>query len=172
MNRLRKGIGVVGSTTIDKIIIGDHSYLKLGGVTTYAGITYRRHGIPVFVVSNMADQDLRLSCLKTEQTLDQIMDKARAKEDATAMNKVMGASANKSEETVQKIARSKKGQKYNPTAQKYQAPQRMPTQKHSTYTKSNYNHKPYGSCFDHHKTSRAQLEKTRVCDLSTITPNR
>ena len=58
MNRLRKGIGVVGSTTIDKIIIGDHSYLKLGGVTTYAGITYRRHGIPVFVVSNMADQDV------------------------------------------------------------------------------------------------------------------
>lgn len=59
MNRLKKGIGVVGSTTIDKIIIGNHSYLKLGGVTTYAGITYRRHGVPVFVVSNMADQDLK-----------------------------------------------------------------------------------------------------------------
>ena len=67
MNRLRKGIGVVGSTTIDKIITGDHSYLKLGGVTTYAGITYRRHGIPVFVVSNMADQDLEfMGKLKTE----------------------------------------------------------------------------------------------------------
>lgn len=36
MNRLKKGIGVVGSTTIDQIITGDHSYLKLGGVTTYA----------------------------------------------------------------------------------------------------------------------------------------
>ena len=69
MNRFRKGIGVVGSTTIDKIVTGDHSYLKLGGVTTYAGITYRRHGIPVFVVSNMADQDLEFmgSKLKTER---------------------------------------------------------------------------------------------------------
>jgi sugar/nucleoside kinase (ribokinase family) len=60
MNRLKKGIGVVGSTTIDRIITGDHSCLKLGGVTTYAGITYRRHGVPVFVVSNMAEQDLKL----------------------------------------------------------------------------------------------------------------
>jgi len=60
MNRLKKGIGVVGSTTIDQIITEDHSYLKLGGVTTYAGITYRRHGIPGFIVSNMAAQDLEL----------------------------------------------------------------------------------------------------------------
>ena len=60
MNRLNKGIGVVGSTTIDKIITEEDSFLKLGGVTTYAGITYRRHGIPVFIVSNMAEQDLEL----------------------------------------------------------------------------------------------------------------
>ena len=57
MNLLKKGIGIVGSTTIDKIIAEDHRFLKLGGVTTYAGITYRRHGIPVFVISNIAEHD-------------------------------------------------------------------------------------------------------------------
>jgi sugar/nucleoside kinase (ribokinase family) len=60
MNRLKKGIAVVGSTTIDKIISGKRSYLKLGGVTTYAGITYRRQGLPVIIVSNMAKQDEKL----------------------------------------------------------------------------------------------------------------
>ena len=55
MTLLKKGIGIVGSTTIDKIIAEDHSFLKLGGVTTYAGITYRRHGIPVFIISNIID---------------------------------------------------------------------------------------------------------------------
>jgi sugar/nucleoside kinase (ribokinase family) len=60
MNLLKKGIGVVGSTTIDKIISEDHGFLKLGGVTTYAGITYRRHGIPAFIISNMAEHDLKV----------------------------------------------------------------------------------------------------------------
>ena len=58
MNLLKKGIGIVGSTTIDKIIAEDHSFLNLGGVTTYAGITYRRHGIPALIISNIAEQDL------------------------------------------------------------------------------------------------------------------
>ena len=60
MNLLKKGIGIVGSTTIDKVITEDHSFLKLGGVTTYAGITYRRHGIPAFIISNIAEQDLEV----------------------------------------------------------------------------------------------------------------
>jgi len=60
MNRLKKGIGIVGSTTIDKIIGEDHSFLKLGGVTTYAGITYRRHGIPAFIISNIAELNLEV----------------------------------------------------------------------------------------------------------------
>jgi sugar/nucleoside kinase (ribokinase family) len=60
MNLLKKGIGIVGSTTIDKIIAEDLSDLKLGGVTTYAGITYRRHGIPTFIISNIAEQDLEI----------------------------------------------------------------------------------------------------------------
>ena len=68
MKILNKGIGVVGSTTIDKIIAGDQSYLKLGGVTTYAGITYRRHGIPAFIVSNLAERDVKvIKNLKTEK---------------------------------------------------------------------------------------------------------
>ncbi len=57
---LKKGIGIIVSTTIDKIVAPDHSFLKLGGVTTYAGITYRRHGIPVFIISNIAEQDLEI----------------------------------------------------------------------------------------------------------------
>jgi sugar/nucleoside kinase (ribokinase family) len=60
MSLLKKGIGIVGSTTIDKIIAEDHSFLKLGGVTTYAGITYRRHGIPALIISNMAEQDMHV----------------------------------------------------------------------------------------------------------------
>jgi sugar/nucleoside kinase (ribokinase family) len=59
MFKLQK-IGVVGSTTIDKIVTGDVSYLKLGGVTTYAGITYCRNGIPACIVSNLADRDLKI----------------------------------------------------------------------------------------------------------------
>ena len=60
MNTLKKGIGVVGSTTIDKIVMKHQSFLKLGGVTTYAGLTYRRHGIPALIVSNLAEQDFKI----------------------------------------------------------------------------------------------------------------
>jgi sugar/nucleoside kinase (ribokinase family) len=60
MVNLTKGIGVVGSTTIDKIVAGDHTCLKQGGVTTYAGYTYCRHGIPTLIVSNLALQDARI----------------------------------------------------------------------------------------------------------------
>jgi sugar/nucleoside kinase (ribokinase family) len=60
MNKLKKGIGVVGSTTIDKIVAGDQTYLKQGGVTTYAGYTYCRHGIPTLIVSNLAAHDSKI----------------------------------------------------------------------------------------------------------------
>jgi sugar/nucleoside kinase (ribokinase family) len=53
-----KGIAVIGSTTIDNIIINDSpSHFKLGGVTTYSGITYSRHGIVTHAVTNVAPQD-------------------------------------------------------------------------------------------------------------------
>jgi sugar/nucleoside kinase (ribokinase family) len=51
---IRSGVAVVGSTTIDRNVIGRAAYLKIGGVTTYAGLTYRRHGLPTWVVSNVA----------------------------------------------------------------------------------------------------------------------
>lgn len=60
MQRFKKGIAVVGSTTIDKIVENDCSILKLGGVTTYSGLTYRRHGINTLIVSNLAQQDLAI----------------------------------------------------------------------------------------------------------------
>jgi len=60
MTNLNKGIGVVGSITIDKIVSEGQRFLKLGGVTTYAGLTYRRHGIPTLIVSNLAEQDLNI----------------------------------------------------------------------------------------------------------------
>ena len=60
MTKLNKGIGVVGSITIDKVVAEDHTFLKLGGVATYAGITYRRHGLSCLIVSNLAEQELEL----------------------------------------------------------------------------------------------------------------
>ena len=58
MRFLNKGISVVGSTTIDQIVTESRSVFKLGGVTTYSGITYRRHGINTLIVSNLAKQHL------------------------------------------------------------------------------------------------------------------
>lgn len=52
-----KCIAVVGSTTVDKIVGKKFSFLKVGGVTTYSGITYARHGIDTVAVSNIASQD-------------------------------------------------------------------------------------------------------------------
>ena len=60
MKRLEKGIAVVGSTTIDEIVENDRSIFKLGGVTAYSGLTYRRHGINTLIVSNLAQQDLAI----------------------------------------------------------------------------------------------------------------
>lgn len=54
---IEKGIAVIGSTTIDKIIHPNLKRLKIGGVTTYSGITYRRHGIKTWVVTNIAKRD-------------------------------------------------------------------------------------------------------------------
>ena len=50
-------VAVVGSTTIDRNVIGDRTFFKLGGVTTYAGLTYRRHGLNTWLVSNVSPAD-------------------------------------------------------------------------------------------------------------------
>lgn len=58
---IEKGIAVIGSTTIDKIVKENGaSMLKLGGATTYSGITYSRHGYHTTVVSNVAEKDLTI----------------------------------------------------------------------------------------------------------------
>jgi sugar/nucleoside kinase (ribokinase family) len=54
---IENGIAVIGSTTIDKIVSRDMSCYKIGGVTTYAGITYRRHGIKTLAVTNIAKRN-------------------------------------------------------------------------------------------------------------------
>jgi len=54
---INNGIGIVGSTTIDKIVSQQQSVSKIGGVTAYAGITYSRHGLDTLVVSNIAKND-------------------------------------------------------------------------------------------------------------------
>jgi sugar/nucleoside kinase (ribokinase family) len=54
---IKKGIAVIGSTTIDKIVHRNFSRFKIGGVTTYSGITYRRHSINTWVVTNIANRD-------------------------------------------------------------------------------------------------------------------
>lgn len=45
---------VVGSVTIDRNVFADRTFLKVGGVATYAGLTYRRHSVPTWVVCNVA----------------------------------------------------------------------------------------------------------------------
>jgi sugar/nucleoside kinase (ribokinase family) len=52
-----KGIGVVGSTTIDEIISPGKRIFKIGGATAYAGITYCRHLIDTTIISNIARVD-------------------------------------------------------------------------------------------------------------------
>ena len=49
-----KGVAVIGSTTIDENIAPAGRWRKIGGVTTYSGITYRRHGVATTIVSNIA----------------------------------------------------------------------------------------------------------------------
>ena len=67
---IKKGIAVIGSTTIDKIIHRDFSWFKIGGVTAYAGITYSRHGIATKVVTNVANRDREImERLQAEQVI-------------------------------------------------------------------------------------------------------
>ncbi|MFH1102399.1 MAG: PfkB family carbohydrate kinase [Pseudomonadota bacterium] len=51
---------VVGSTTMDEIRIGNKCIHKLGGVTAYAGVTYKRCGLNVWVATNVAWSDRRI----------------------------------------------------------------------------------------------------------------
>ena len=53
----KNAVLVVGSTTIDRIIQHTQSEWKLGGVTTYAGLSFQRQHIETSILSNIATQN-------------------------------------------------------------------------------------------------------------------
>lgn len=50
-------VAVIGSASVDTVVQGSKSVRQLGGVVTYAGLTFRRHGIETIIVSNVANKD-------------------------------------------------------------------------------------------------------------------
>jgi sugar/nucleoside kinase (ribokinase family) len=60
ISMFKKGIAIIGSTTKDENITATGGWRKVGGVTAYSGITYRRHGIATTIVSNIAPKDEQL----------------------------------------------------------------------------------------------------------------
>jgi sugar/nucleoside kinase (ribokinase family) len=50
-------VTIIGSVTIDTVEHGGRSICRLGGTTTYAGLTFRRHGIDTSIVTNVAEGD-------------------------------------------------------------------------------------------------------------------
>lgn len=55
---MRSGsIVIIGSATIDTIVQDASTFHKIGGVATYGGITFRRHGLDATVLSNIAATD-------------------------------------------------------------------------------------------------------------------
>jgi len=55
-----QAVAVVGSVSIDRNVFVDRAFLKVGGAATYAGLTYRRHGLPTCVVCNVAAAETRI----------------------------------------------------------------------------------------------------------------
>jgi sugar/nucleoside kinase (ribokinase family) len=49
---------VIGSATLDEIIFGGRTRRKVGGVATYAAVTFRRHGLETAVAANVAREDV------------------------------------------------------------------------------------------------------------------
>jgi len=60
---------VIGSATIDRVEQPGISAVKMGGVVTYAGITFRKHGLHTTVVSNIAIQDVGLFRILRQQDI-------------------------------------------------------------------------------------------------------
>ncbi len=52
-----KTVAIIGSVTIDEVVQGRRRSCLLGGVVTYAGLTFRRYGIDTVVVTNVAESD-------------------------------------------------------------------------------------------------------------------
>jgi hypothetical protein len=51
---------IIGSATLDTVETGRKTLYKIGGVTTYAGLTFRSFGYPVCVLASIAKPDLPL----------------------------------------------------------------------------------------------------------------
>lgn len=52
-------VAVIGSATLDRIVLEDRTAEKIGGVAVYAGITFQKHGLETAVLANIAEADLR-----------------------------------------------------------------------------------------------------------------
>ena len=50
-------VTVIGSITMDQIIMGNKTIEILGGVVTYAGFTFRKHDIPTLIVTNLGKKE-------------------------------------------------------------------------------------------------------------------
>ena len=50
-------VTVIGSITMDQIIMGNKTIEILGGVVTYAGFTFRKHDIPTLIVTNVGKKE-------------------------------------------------------------------------------------------------------------------
>ena len=55
--KLSPEVVVIGSITIDRIIENRKTSVRLGGVATYGGLTFRRLGVETAVVTNIAETD-------------------------------------------------------------------------------------------------------------------
>lgn len=52
-----ESVAVIGSVSIDRVVEPSKSIRQLGGVVTYAGISFQRHGLKTIIVSNVANKD-------------------------------------------------------------------------------------------------------------------
>lgn len=50
-------VTVIGSITMDQVIMGNKTIDILGGVVTYAGFTFRKHDIPTLIVTNVGKKE-------------------------------------------------------------------------------------------------------------------
>ena len=70
-------VAILGSTAIDTVAHRGQRVFKLGGVTTYSGMTYARHGVQCMLVTNVADGDRRLLKPLTNENLILHLGKSR-----------------------------------------------------------------------------------------------
>ena len=83
-----RGVAVAGATTIDRNEVNAARFVKLGGVTTYAGLTYRRLGLETWVVSRVAAPDRPLLEVLQRQGIRLVVEESTAT--TSFVNRVSG----------------------------------------------------------------------------------